>query len=190
MDAPLIVVESIILFFSRGSCDVLPLAVGVKLAVADHIRYRDFVSAWVSYARLTNGTENGHKGKMKKRRTCLPSVDFSACACSGVNLPKLVQPSILAALSKEPLHGYALAQRLALEDTHLLAPPDHSGIYRLLRSMEKRDLLTSVLTESESGPARREYALTDGGRKCLKRWVESLSRYRDTIDSVLDLCRG
>ena len=127
---------------------------------------------------------------MQKKRAEKTTVDFSACACSGVNLPKLVQPSILAALLKGSLHGYALAQQIARESAHLNAPPDHSGIYRLLRGMEKRGLLTSKLTESDSGPARREYALTECGRKCLERWVNSLARYRDTIDAVLDLCRG
>jgi DNA-binding PadR family transcriptional regulator len=116
--------------------------------------------------------------------------DFTACACSGTNLPKLVQPSILAALSKESLHGYAIAQRLAREGAHLGAPPDHSGIYRLLRGMEKRGLLTSKLTESDAGPARREYALTERGRLCLELWVKSLARYRETIDAVLGLCKG
>ena len=103
-------------------------------------------------------------------------------------MPKLVQPSILAALLKAPLHGYALAQRLAREGAHLNAPPDHSGIYRLLRSMEKRGLLTSRLTESASGPARREYALTERGRQCLEHWMGALARYRKTIDAVLALC--
>lgn len=116
--------------------------------------------------------------------------DFSACACSGVNLPKLVQPLVLAALSREPLHGYAIAQRLAREHSRLGAPPDHSGVYRLLRSMEKRGLLTSRLAESDSGPARREYALTSKGRACLERWALSLSQYRDMIDDVLNLCRS
>jgi DNA-binding PadR family transcriptional regulator len=118
------------------------------------------------------------------------TADFTACACSGTNLPKLVQPLILAALSKESLHGYAIAQRLASEGAHRGAPPDHSGIYRLLRGMEKRGLLTSKLTESDAGPARREYALTDRGRLCLDRWVASLSLYRGTIDAVLHLCRA
>ena len=101
----------------------------------------------------------------------------------------MVQPSILAALSKEPLHGYALAQRLAREGAHLGTPPDHSGIYRLLRGMEKRGLLTSELAESDAGPARRAYALTESGRLCLEHWIKSLANYRDTIDSVLELCK-
>jgi DNA-binding PadR family transcriptional regulator len=126
---------------------------------------------------------------MQRKTPKKTTADFSACACSGANLPKLVQPSILAALSKEPLHGYALAQRLARAGAHLNAPPDHSGIYRLLRGMEKRGLLTSRLAESESGPARREYVLTDRGRLCLERWVKALSLYRDTIDAVLKTCR-
>jgi len=126
---------------------------------------------------------------MRKTLSKKTSADFSACACSGANLPKLVQPLILASLSKEPLHGYALAQRLAAEGAHLGAPPDHSGIYRLLRSMEKSGLVTSRLAESDSGPARREYALTACGRACLGRWVGSLFRYRNTIDAVLSLCQ-
>ena len=119
----------------------------------------------------------------------MTAVDFTACACSGVNLPKLVQPSILAALLKGPLHGYAIAQEIARASAPLNAPPDHSGIYRLLRGMEKRGLLTSRLTESASGPARREYALTDCGRLCLGHWVKALARYRETIDAVLGLCQ-
>jgi DNA-binding PadR family transcriptional regulator len=115
--------------------------------------------------------------------------DFSACACSGVHLPKLVQPLIMAALSKESLHGYALAQRIASGKACQGSPPDHSGVYRLLRGMEKRGLLTSRLAESDAGPARREYALTPRGRECLGRWAASLTRYRASIDAVLRLCR-
>lgn len=126
---------------------------------------------------------------MKKAPNEKAGAEFAACACSGANLPKLVQPSILAALSKESLHGYAIAQRLAREGAHLGTPPDHSGIYRLLRGMEKRGLLTSKLTASDAGPARREYALTECGQKCLDHWVASLSLYRGTIDAVLHLCR-
>lgn len=127
---------------------------------------------------------------MQRKRAKRAAIDFTACACSGANLPKLVQPSIMAALSKASLHGYAIAQQLAREGTHLNAPPDHSGIYRLLRSMEKRGLLTSTLAESDSGPARREYALTERGRQCLEQWMGALSRYREMIDAVLKLSRG
>jgi len=127
---------------------------------------------------------------MQRQRPKKVSADFTDCACSGVNLPKLVQPSILAALSKEPLHGYAIAQRLAEEGAHLGAPPDHSGIYRLLRSMEKRGLVTSRLAQSEAGPARREYVLAGRGRLCLEQWVSSLSQYRAKIDALLGLCRS
>jgi len=127
---------------------------------------------------------------MKKTSSKKAPVDFSACACSGINLPKLVQPSILAALSKAPQHGYAIAQRLAADAAHMDAPPDHSGIYRILRNMEKRGLVTSRLAESDSGPARREYTLSDHGRLCVEQWLASLTRYRATIDAVLDLCRS
>jgi hypothetical protein len=36
----------------------------------------------------------------------------SDCPCSGATLDKLVQPAILAALTKGPVHGYGLAERV------------------------------------------------------------------------------
>ena len=40
-------------------------------------------------------------------------MDLDNCPCSGVNLPRFVQPVILAVLSSGPLHGYLVVQRLA-----------------------------------------------------------------------------
>ena len=157
-----------------------------------------FINAWqlwhilflLSIGALDNGGIKGHKGDMDTGKTIRGKAEFAGCACSGVNLPKLVQPLMLAVLTRGPLHGYAIAQRLADgEGMRLGEPPDHSSVYRLLRGMERRGLLTARLAESESGPARREYALTERGRACLARWSESLSRYRGTIDAVLTLCR-
>lgn len=118
------------------------------------------------------------------------AADFVSCPCMGVNLPKLVQPLILASLAGGPMHGYAITERIASHEVHAKAPPDHSAVYRLLRAMEKRGMVTSRLVESSAGPARREYQLTASGRKCLALWMESLGRYRDTIDSIMTLCRS
>ena len=38
---------------------------------------------------------------------------LDSCACSGANLPRFVQPVLLALLAQEPVHGYALVRKLA-----------------------------------------------------------------------------
>ncbi len=111
---------------------------------------------------------------------------LDACACSGGNLPRFVQPVLLALLAQEPAHGYALMQRL--ENTGLFAPqsPDMTGCYRMLRDMERSGVLASVPCRGE-GPSRKKYVVTALGRRCLKRWIASLSENRDHLERVLGL---
>ena len=37
-------------------------------------------------------------------------MELDNCPCSGANLPRFVQPVILAVLSSGPLHGYLVVQ--------------------------------------------------------------------------------
>ena len=109
---------------------------------------------------------------------------LDGCACSGGNLPRFVQPVLLALLAQEPAHGYALMHRL--ENTGLFTPqsPDMTGCYRMLRDMEHSGVLASVPCRGE-GPSRKKYMVTALGRRCLKRWIASLSENRDHLERVL-----
>ena len=111
---------------------------------------------------------------------------LDSCACSGGNLPRFVQPVLLALLAKESMHGYALVQKL--EDTGLFSGqmPDVTGCYRMLREMEKTGVLETTPAKGD-GPSRRKYAVTALGRRCLNRWISSLSGSRDHLDRVLAL---
>jgi DNA-binding PadR family transcriptional regulator len=102
----------------------------------------------------------------------------------------LVQPLVLASLARGPLHGYAITDRIAGQNLHAGRPPNHSAVYRLLRGMERKGLVTSRLVASSAGPTRREYDLTPDGRSCLLLWMQSLAVYRASIDSIMALCRG
>ena len=110
---------------------------------------------------------------------------LDSCACSGGNLPRFVQPVLLALLAREPMHGYALVQKL--EETGLFIPtPDMTGCYRMLRDMERSGVLETT-TDKGDGPARRKYAVSALGRRCLNRWTASLTSNRDHLDRVLSL---
>ena len=107
------------------------------------------------------------------------------CPCRGATLAKLVQPAILAVLAEGGLHGYDIVQRAADLPTLRGHRPDPTGIYRILKAMARRGLLTAAWDASEKGPAKRCYTLTPAGRECLAAWVQTLHSYRDAIDALL-----
>ncbi len=70
---------------------------------------------------------------------------------------EITQLSILAQLAKGPKHGYALIRLLS---------PDKTGtgaIYRTLAKLDREGLVQATWDTPKTGPARREYALTDLG---------------------------
>jgi len=118
-----------------------------------------------------------------------PKVDWDECPCSGATLARLIQPAIMTLLAGGPLHGYRIVQRLA--KTPLLGGdrPDPTGVYRMLRLMEKRGFVVSSWSLSGSGPAKRLYRLTPEGRQCLGRWVKTLTDYHRAIEGLLTAAR-
>ena len=82
-------------------------------------------------------------------------MELDNCPCSGANLPRFVQPVILAVLSSGPLHGYLVVQRLAETSLFRKQPPDATGVYRMLRNMEQEGVLESDWELENSGPARK-----------------------------------
>ena len=120
----------------------------------------------------------------------LPDLRYQDCPCAGRNLDKLVQPAILIVLAREDLHGYMLVQRLAEMPMFRGQKPDATGVYRFLRQMEERALVTSTWDTSEAGPAKRLYRLTEAGRACLLRWVNTLATYHDALGELLVMTRA
>jgi len=119
-------------------------------------------------------------------------MDFNQCACSGRTLDRLLRPAILALVAREKTHGYDVVQRLKGLNMFADMPPDTSGVYKALKSMEEEGLVSSSWEIGSSGPAIKRYALTKDGRACLKRWAETLLTYRMRLDgllTVLDLNR-
>jgi len=121
-----------------------------------------------------------HRGK---------AIELSMCPCAGATLGRLIQPAIMTLLAGGPLHGYRIVQRLVRTPMLDGGRPDPTGVYRMLRSMEKRGLVVSSWGLSDSGPAKRLYRLTPAGRRCLDLWVETLASYRHSIGRLLSVAR-
>jgi len=114
---------------------------------------------------------------------------WDECPCSGATLARLLQPAIMTLLAAGPLHGYRIVQRLAKTPLVGAGRPDPTGVYRMLRLMEQRGLVGFAWDLSDTGPARRRYRLTPDGRRCLVRWVRTLTVYRRAVGGLLAAVR-
>ncbi|MBN2271668.1 MAG: helix-turn-helix transcriptional regulator [Sedimentisphaerales bacterium] len=117
------------------------------------------------------------------------SEKFSKCPCTGKTLAKIVQPAVLAVLAEQPLHGYLIVQRLSEMMMFRGECPDPAGVYRVLRSMDRRGLVTSSWDLGKTGPAKRRFTLTPSGRACLKQWAQTLEHYARSIEDLLAMIR-
>ena len=116
--------------------------------------------------------------------------DMEGCACSGRSLSRLVRPALLALLSRGEGHGYALVQRLGEVDIFSDSPPNTSGVYKVLKSMQQEGLVTAAWDTSDDGPAKRRYTITAKGKACLERWAKTLGDYRRQVEGLLSLIDG
>ena len=67
---------------------------------------------------------------------------------------------------------------------------DLAAVYRGLRTMEQRDLVTSQWVPSVSGPDRRLYSLTDSGHHAARDAARELAAVRDGLVSALESFDG
>jgi PadR family transcriptional regulator PadR len=97
---------------------------------------------------------------------------------------RFLEPALLALLREHRTHGYELiAQLPGLLGTDRV---DVGNVYRALRALEERGLVTSEWRDDLPGPAKRSYAITDDGRRALQRWAAWLREARERIDTLLE----
>jgi PadR family transcriptional regulator PadR len=79
-------------------------------------------------------------------------------------------------------YGYELSEMVG--DQGLTV--DLAGVYRALRTMDRRGLVTASWEPSESGPDRRVYTLTDQGRRAAGDAAAELAALRDALTAALE----
>lgn len=73
---------------------------------------------------------------------------------------------ILQMLSNEPMHGYAIAQRLQLTSREAVQV-NQGSLYPALHRLEQKRWLKAEWRQSDTGREAKFYALTAAGRKQL-----------------------
>jgi PadR family transcriptional regulator PadR len=90
---------------------------------------------------------------------------------------------VLALLRERPHYGFDLVRRLGEADGLLTS---EGTIYPLLSRLRKDGLVTTTWQESDSGPPRRYYDLTDAGRTALAVFAHDWRTFSASVNRLLD----
>ena len=99
--------------------------------------------------------------------------------------PGTLMMLVLRVLARQPLHGYAIAQRIhqiSAEALHV----EEGALYPALQKLVIKGWVTSTWRESESGRQVREYRITTSGRRQLATEMTQYRRTARAIDWLLD----
>jgi PadR family transcriptional regulator PadR len=92
---------------------------------------------------------------------------------------------ILRVLASQPLHGYAIAQRIATLSGDELSVEEGS-LYPALQKLLLKGWVKASPTVSETGRAVRAYRLTASGRRQLEAEQANFRRVTGAINAVMD----
>src|SRR4051794_38439991 len=85
---------------------------------------------------------------------------------------------VLALLRGGERYGFDLVRALSQVDGMVTS---EGTIYPLLSRLRREHLVTTSWRESEAGPPRRYYQLTDAGRAALADFTTEWTRFRDAV---------
>ncbi len=87
---------------------------------------------------------------------------------------------VLALISQHDSYAYEIAARLS--DTIGMG---EGTIYPLMRRLQADGLVETYLEESPTGPPRKYYRLTEGGRKVLASQAAAWRSFSGAVDQIL-----
>ena len=96
---------------------------------------------------------------------------------------------ILKAVAGDPMHGYAIAQRLEQVSRGVVQVPEGS-LYPALHRLENRGLLAADWKKTETGREAKFYRLTRRGRKQLEAEAASWQRLTEAVGLILAMADG
>ncbi len=109
---------------------------------------------------------------------------ISKCECPSGKMTRFVEPCLLFFLSQGDSYGYELMAKLD-GFGFPKSNPDTAAIYRTLRYLEKEGFVTSKWDTKGTGPAKRNYSLTQKGIGLLHLWAESITERIQVLEKFL-----
>lgn len=94
----------------------------------------------------------------------------------------VLEHCVLAILRERESYAFEIVRVLSQAGELLTS---EGTIYPLLARLRRDGLVTTSWRDSESGPPRRYYRLTDDGRASLTAFGAEWQRFRDAVDAIL-----
>ena len=91
---------------------------------------------------------------------------------------------LLRVLSLEPMHGWAIAQRIRQMSNEQLRV-GHSALYPALHKLEQQEWIEAEWAPSENNRRAKYYKLTSAGRKALKVQTVEWERLSSAISLIV-----
>jgi PadR family transcriptional regulator PadR len=95
-----------------------------------------------------------------------------------------IEYCVLALLRSGDRYGFELTR--ALSDADGLVTSEGT-VYPLLARLRQDGLVDTFWQESQQGPPRRYYRLTDDGRLALETFVIQWQRFRNSVDALMGI---
>lgn len=93
-----------------------------------------------------------------------------------------VEYCVLALLREEERYGFDLVRALSRIDGMVVS---EGTIYPLLSRLRRDNLVATFWRESDAGPPRRYYRLTEAGQEALADFTAEWIRFRSAVDALL-----
>ena len=93
-----------------------------------------------------------------------------------------LEACILQLIKRKDMYGYEITEQLSNYGLDIVA---QGTIYPLLKKLEKENLVTSYLKESNFGPPRKYYSITEEGNKYIVNFKDVWSNISTTITEIL-----
>lgn len=92
---------------------------------------------------------------------------------------------ILLILSMEPTHGLGILSKMdEIAPGHRL---DTAVIYRVLKKLELENDIEAEWQDSDAGPKKKVYHITDKGKDTLKSFKDDIERSVKRLEAFLDI---
>ena len=94
---------------------------------------------------------------------------------------------ILAIISQNETYGYEISQQL---EQYGFGKIVEGTIYPLLLRLEKNGMVIATYRQSDVGPKRKYYSLTEKGNEEMKRFQQSYEELSTAVDKLLEDIKG
>lgn len=91
---------------------------------------------------------------------------------------------LLQLLAEKEMYGYELVKEMEKRSDYSLQVKEGT-LYPALHKLEKQEYVKSFWKESEKGPARKYYQITDTGKNILEQKTNEWRNFVQTIDKVI-----